>query len=85
MAQIVATALAGEATRLTKIQQLKSGQLSSPAALSMPGGAQLQSAVGRDTSMTVRQPGAAPTPEEQMRQATVASTPPVNPLGIPTQ
>ncbi len=84
LAQIVATQLAGEAARLVKLKQLKAGQLPNQAALSGQGMAQLQSAVGRDTSMPVRPPGQQISPEDQMRQAAMSATkaPPAVP---PTQ
>ena len=70
LAQIVAQALAGEAARLMKIKQLKAGQPSGPssqAALSMPGGAQALSAMGRDNLQQAESPIVGG-PEELMKQ-----------------
>ncbi len=74
MAQIVAQELAGEAARMVKIKQLKAGQLPDRAALSMPGGAQALSAMGRD-NLQQAQPPAVGGPEELMRQAAAAGVP----------
>jgi len=70
MAQIVAQALAGEAARLMKIKQLKAGQTPDQAALSMPGGAQALSAMGRNNLQPAQPPQPQPgvNPEEMMRQ-----------------
>lgn len=71
LAQIIATELAGEAARLTKIRQLQAGQLPSQASPSMPGGAQALSALGRQ-DLRQAQPPVIGGPEEQMRQAAQA-------------
>jgi len=71
MAQIVAQALAGEAARLMKINQLKAGQSPDQAALSGQGMAQAMSAQNRPIqgAYRPRQPGSV---EEMMAQAAQA-------------
>lgn len=70
LAQIVAQQLAGEAARLMKLKQLQAGQMpNSQAGLSMPGGSQALSAMGRDNQQQTQMP---PGIEQMMQQQMAA-------------
>lgn len=84
LAQIVASELAGEVARLVKIKQLKAGQLPNLAALSMPGGAQALSAMGRENLQPAQPPGVGG-PEQQMAAAMFKQQPQVATEGRPVQ
>jgi len=78
MAQMVASELAGEMARLMKIKQLQAGQTPDLASLSMPGGAQALSAMGRENLQPAQPPAQPPVTggppalslEQLMRQVT---------------
>ncbi len=83
MSQMVASVLAGEMAKLVKIKQLQAGQVAgqvpgaqpSQAALSMPGGAQALSAMGRDNTVQEGLMSQTGGPEELKRQMAQAGAP----------